>query len=46
MKMMDDLRIASPAVPDRFFAKAQQKIGKGHYDFAVDAKPPEPTLPV
>ena len=46
MKMMDDLRIASPAVPDRFFAKAQQKIGKGHYDFSVDAKQPGPTLPV
>ena len=46
MKMMDDLRLVSPAVPDRFFAKAQQKIGKGHYDFAVDAKQPEPTLPV
>jgi hypothetical protein len=38
MKMMDDLRLASPAVPDRFFAKAQRKISKGHYDFAVDAK--------
>jgi hypothetical protein len=39
MKMMDDLRLASPAVPDRFFAKAPTgKSGKGHYDFAVDAK--------
>ena len=46
MKMMDDLRLASPAVPDRFFAKAQQKIAKGHYDFAADAMPPHPTLPV
>jgi hypothetical protein len=46
MKTMDDLRLASPAVPERFFAKAQQKIDKGHYDFAADATQPEPTLPV
>jgi hypothetical protein len=46
MKMMDELRLASPAIPDRFFVKARQKIGKGHYDFAIDAKPLEPTLSV
>jgi len=46
MKEMDDLRLASSAVPDRFFAKAQQKIGEGHYDFAVDGKQPEPTSPI
>ena len=41
MKLMDDLRCASPAVPDRFFAKAQKKINKGHYDFSIDTKPTE-----
>jgi hypothetical protein len=46
MKMLDDLRLASTAVPDRFFAKAQRKISLGHYDFTVDAKQSEPTLPV
>jgi len=42
MERMDAARAASLTAPERFFKKAQTKIGKGHYEFAVDAKAPLP----
>jgi hypothetical protein len=38
MGRMDVARAASVTPPERFFKKAQAKIGAGQYDFAVDAK--------
>jgi len=38
MGRMDVARAASLTPPERFFKKAQAKIGAGHYDFDVDAK--------
>ncbi|MDH1180099.1 SLATT domain-containing protein [Achromobacter mucicolens] len=42
MERMDDARSASPAIPDRYFKRAQKKIKGGAYDFDVDQKPPPP----
>jgi len=36
MVRMDEARSSSLTPPERFFKKAQKKIGAGHYDFAVD----------
>lgn len=36
MERMDIARAASLTAPDRFFKKAQKKIGSGDYNFAVD----------
>lgn len=38
MMRMDAARAASLTPPERFFKKAQAKIGAGHYDFAVDTE--------
>jgi hypothetical protein len=38
MERMDAARASSLTPPERFFAKAQAKIGAGHYDFDVDAR--------
>ncbi|WP_354687807.1 hypothetical protein [Cupriavidus necator] len=37
MARMDEARNGSLAIPERHFNKAQKKVRKGHYDFAVDA---------
>ena len=43
MDRMDDARATSLTAPERFFRKAQLKIGRGHYDFGVDRpKPVDP----
>jgi hypothetical protein len=34
---LDDARMASIPVPERYFKKAQRKIGLGHYEFQADA---------
>lgn len=36
MERMDAARASSLTPPERFFKKAQKKIGSGDYDFAVD----------
>ena len=33
---LDDARMASIPVPERYFTKAQRKIGQGHYEFQAD----------
>lgn len=37
MQRMDDARASNPTIPERHFAKAQKKIGKGDFDFNADA---------
>jgi hypothetical protein len=34
---LDDARMASVPVLERYFKKAQRKIGQGHYKFQADA---------
>lgn len=34
---LDDARMASVPIPERYFKKARRKIGQGHYDFHADA---------
>lgn len=36
MQRMDDARASNPTIPERHFAKAQKKIGKGHFAFNAD----------
>jgi hypothetical protein len=38
MQRVDAARSTSLTAPERFFKKAQEKIGAGHYDFTVDSK--------
>ena len=35
---LDDARMASIPLPERYFKRAQRKIGRGHYEFQADAK--------
>jgi hypothetical protein len=41
MERMDAARAASLTAPERFFRKAQRKIGKGDYEFGIDAWKPD-----
>jgi len=36
IKELEELKLTTMTAPERFFVKAQSKIAKGHYDFAVD----------
>ena len=42
MDRMDAIRASAPPSPDWCFRKAQENIGKGDYDFDIDAKSPVP----
>lgn len=35
---LDDARMASIPIPERYFKNAQRKIGRGHYEFQADAR--------
>lgn len=34
---LDDARMASVPIPEKYFNKAKHKIGQGHYEFQADA---------